>query len=226
MRPLFVLNVVLAALTGLAVWSFVDGWSALEQDFAGVSAVESGVEPSPGFAGAQPTRALDIGVIVRGNPFSVDRSAFVPVIDLPVTPTGPRPYLSGTIRIGDDHMAMMAPSDATSRGEYRPFRVGQFIGGWEIVEIDDKSVVVASGGGRQTIMMNDPSAGLPRTRQAAQAVSSNPVPQVSTVGAAPKAPVPPPPANAAATTNSNTLPGTSRTVPYQTPWGTIQKVVP
>lgn len=224
MRPLVVLNVVLAALTGLAVWSFVDGWRALDRDLAVGSPLEPGAEPSPALPGAQDRTVSDIGAIVRGNPFSVDRSGLVEAIETPVSPTGPRPYLSGTIRIGDDHMAMMAASSATSRGEYRPFRVGQFVGGWEIVEIDEKSVVVASGGGRQTIMMNDPSASLPRTRQATQPASSNPGPQVSTIGAAPKAPVPMATVTAPPTTNTES--GTPRTVPYKTPFGTVQKVVP
>jgi len=224
MRPLRVLNVACAAFVALAVWTFVDGWTALEQELARVSSVESGVEPPPALPEGQGRAALDLGAIVRGNPFSVDRSASIPPTEVGVTPTGPRPYLSGTIRIGDDHMAMMAPSTATSRAEYRPFRVGQFVGGWEIVEIDEKSVVLESGGGRQTIMMNDPSASLPRTRPAVQPVASAAGPQVSTVGTAPKAPEPLPVANVPATTNTD--PGTPRTVPYKTPFGTIQKVVP
>ena len=224
MRPLFVLNVVLLALTGLAVWTFVDGWRTLEQDLAAGSALDSGEEALSAFTVAEDRPALDIGAIVRGNPFSVDRSGTAPAVEAPVTPAGPRPYLSGTIRIGEDHMALRAPSTATSRGEYRPFRVGQSVGGWEIVEIDEKSVVVASGGGRQTILMNDPSASLPRTRQAAQAAASNPGPQVSTVGAATRTPVPTP--TPSAPQAPNTSPGTPRTVPYKTPFGTIQKVVP
>lgn len=221
MRPLTVLNVVLLGLIGLSVWSVVDGWQSFEESVA-VEPLDAEPEAVPAFAVPQAQAVPDVSVIGAANPFSVDRSSAVAVPLAASTPTGPRPYLFGTIRIGEDHMAMMAPSSATNRNEYRPYRLGQFVGGWELVEIDEKSVVVASGGGRQTITMNDPSARLPRARQANTLAPANTGGQVSTVGAAPKTPaVPattaPPPAAPP--------PGAPVTVPYKTPFGIGQKVV-
>jgi hypothetical protein len=189
MKPLMVLNVVLAALLGLAAWSVVEGWREFDENVAEGSGVDTaGAAAPPTFVESAGPAPVDSGVIARSNPFSVDRSSAVAALEAPPVPTGARPYLFGTIRIGDDRMAMMAPSSATNRNEYRPFRVGQSIGGWQLVEIEEKSVVVASGGGRQTITINDPSARLPRVRQEARQTPASNGPQVSTVGAAPKGP--------------------------------------
>jgi hypothetical protein len=217
MKPLAIANVVLVALIALAVWTFVQGWRGFDENMAGGAVGGAGDDGGvPTFVGSDNQGLVDTSVIVRANPFAVDRSSTVAALDGAPVPTAlPRPYLSGTIRIGEDHMAMMAPSTATNRNEYRPLRVGQFVGGWEIVEIDEKSVVVASGGGRQTIAMNDRDVPRP---------STNPGPQVSTVGAAAKAPAPAPSTTTPATGSTDA--GTPRTVPYQTPFGTIQKVVP
>jgi hypothetical protein len=116
------------------------------------------------------------------NLFSFDRNDLA--IAAPVTPvaTGPMPVLFGTMSLGEGPVALLAAGEGGAR-DSRPYSVGQTIGGWLLVEVANKSVVVESGGIRTTILMNDPTAQVPRGTGRTIAAGSA-TPQVSTVGAA------------------------------------------
>jgi hypothetical protein len=117
------------------------------------------------------------------NLFSFDRNDLA--IAAPVTPlaTGPMPVLFGTMSLGEGPVALLAAGEVGDRRDSRPYSVGQTIGGWLLVEVANKSVVVESGGIRTTILMNDPTAQVPRGTGRTIAAGSA-TPQVSTVGAA------------------------------------------
>jgi hypothetical protein len=51
---------------------------------------------------------------------------------------------------------------ATGNRRGSPAKVGETIEGWTIVEIADKSMVVEAGGVRETVLLNDPTANVPR----------------------------------------------------------------
>jgi hypothetical protein len=98
------------------------------------------------------------------NPFSSDRNDIA--ILSPVTEAGgtvtsaPRPVLWGTMLLGGDRVALLGPPDI---GTFETLRVGELLQGWQLVEINRKSVVVAANGGRQTVVMNDPTISIPRS---------------------------------------------------------------
>ena len=116
------------------------------------------------------------------NLFSFDRTDLA--VAAPVAPLaiGPRPILFGTMSLGDGPVALLTTGEGGGR-ESRPYRVGQTIRGWALVEIANKSVVVENGGIRTTILMNDPTAQVPRGTGRTIA-SGSATPQVSTVGVA------------------------------------------
>ncbi len=130
-------------------------------------------------AGAEP----DLPVwtdIAEQNLFSFDRNDMsVEVAEGPVA-AGPRPALLGTMSLGSGPLAMLAVGEPGNT-DYRSARVGEVVDGWELIEIEDKAVVVESGGVRTTIIMNDPTAAqIPRDRRRTIA-RSGAGPQVSTV---------------------------------------------
>ena len=175
----FILNLVLGLVVVAAAFQFREGW----EEFDATRRIEE-IQPDP-------ETDLPLSIVTppeRGssfdwtetaalNTFSFDRSdvpiiAAVPddaLVQAPGT-TEPKPVLFGTILLGSDHIAMLARARAESRS-YRPVRVGESIDGWEVVEIQRKTVVVTANGSREILVMNDPTAGISRERS--QTVSRN-----------------------------------------------------
>ena len=58
-------------------------------------------------------------------------------------------------------MAMVASGKPGNRN-YRPMRVGETIDGWTITQIMDKSIVIKANSIEDSVLMNDPSAQVPR----------------------------------------------------------------
>jgi hypothetical protein len=128
---------------------------------------------------AQPaTAATDWTDISARNLFSFDRNDIVLLASEPAEgpkPPGPKPFLFGTLSIGSEKMAMLAPAGNRS---YRPMKVGELIDGWTVTEIQDKSVVVTGNAIRQTLVMNDPTGLIPRdtTRTTVTAIAPAAIP--------------------------------------------------
>jgi hypothetical protein len=98
------------------------------------------------------------------NPFSFDRNDVSIVAPKQVVPTRPKPVLFGTMSIGNERIAMLAP--AQSGRASQPVRVGQQVDNWQIVEINNASVVAtAADGTRATIILNDPEARIARSSE-------------------------------------------------------------
>jgi hypothetical protein len=91
------------------------------------------------------------------DPFSFDRNDVPIVAPKAPAPTQPKPILFGTMAIGNEWIAMLAPAVGANRSQ--SVKVGQSVGEWQVVEIRDKSVVVSGENGvRQTIDIAEAAA--------------------------------------------------------------------
>jgi hypothetical protein len=164
------------------------------------------------------------------NPFSFDRTDIAilepkapPPPPAPKVALGPKPVLFGTIIIGSDPLAMVAPGKPGAR-EYKPMKIGETIDGWTIVSIADKSVVIKGNEIQETILMNDPTAQVPRDHT--RTIEAPPPPTVISIGG-PPAPLSSSAAPAAATTTAapgqaSPQPGQRRVITQVTPFGVRQ----
>jgi hypothetical protein len=92
------------------------------------------------------------------DPFSFDRNDVPIVAPKAPAPTEPKPVLFGTMAIGNEWIAMLAPAVGANRSS-QSVKVGQSVGEWQVVEIRDKSVVVSGENGvRQTIDIGEAAA--------------------------------------------------------------------
>jgi hypothetical protein len=132
--------------------------------------------PTLATGGVPPSAApADWTEIPSRDAFSFDRTdiAILEPKAPPAVPPGPKPFLFGTISLGKDRLAMVAPGKPGNR-DYRSMKAGEVVDGWTIVEISDKSIVIESNLGRESVIMNDPSAQVQRdhTRTLATAAPS------------------------------------------------------
>jgi hypothetical protein len=161
------------------------------------------------------------------NPFSFDRTDIAilepkappPPPPPPKIAVGPKPLLFGTMSLGNDRMAMVGLGKAGNR-DYKPMKVGEVIDGWTILSIDDKSIVVKGNEVQETILLNDPTAQIPRDHT--RTLDSAPAtPNAISVGASSSLPTPPPasPAASPSGTQPAAQPGQRRKVTQVTPFG-------
>ncbi len=179
-KELVVINGFLVVGLAGAVFQFYDGWRAFQVSHDVEAVQYDGEVFAAPLVGA--TEGDDSGsdwrVVAEQNPFSFDRTATaIAAPEVPVA-TGPLPLLLGTLSLGDGPQAFLAPGE-NGGSDSLPFGIGEVIDGWEVAEIDAKSVVVESGGVRQTIIMNDPTAMI--SRNSRRTTAGNTAPQVSTV---------------------------------------------
>ena len=204
-RRLLVLDLVLALGLVAGIFQVRRTWLEFENGHR-VESVKPEAEPARTLPppGGLVSAAEDWTEISVKNPFSFDRNDVAIVAPKPqnvaATPAEPKPVLFGTMSLGKEWIAMLAPGPSGNRSS-RPVKVGESISGWEVVEIREKSVVVTANGVRETVPMND----LPRISDRTVATTTTPqVVNVTTPTAAPptpaaSAPTPsqPPPAPAA-----------------------------
>ena len=222
-RILFLDALLAASLIAGGFW-FRRQWLEFEATHR-VDAVQAEAEPIRTLPAPVATAASSIGdwtVIPEKNPFSFDRNDIAIVTQQGKDATGPKPILFGTIAFGAERMAMMAKGQPGNRSN-RAMKVGESIDQWRIVEIHEKSVVVEADGVRETIIMNDPSAKVPRdhTRTLASGSAAQSVvvqPQDSATGAAPQSPVVPRTAPGAA---GSPPPGQPKGRFIETPFGRV-----
>ena len=181
-RELIVINMILALAVIGATVELRRGWVEFETTHSPAGIQFDGEAlgiPDEADGTARPIQ--DWTAIAEQNLFSFDRNDLG--IETPEGPVaaGPRPFLFGTLSLGDAPMAMLASGEAGTRA-YRPVRIGELIDGWELIEILDKSVRIRSGSVETTVIMNDPTAQRPRDRSRTTA-RSGAAPVVSTVQA-------------------------------------------
>jgi hypothetical protein len=188
-RKLLIADVLLAALLGWGVLRVRQDAIAFEASHRveNIQAAPENVAPLPAAPSAPvATNVAEWTDILARNPFSFDRNDVPIVVGTPQTAVplnlGPKPTLFGTMALGRDRVAMIAPGgnpgQAAGRNS-RPMRVGESMNGWELVEIHDKSVVMRAGDRMETLVMNDPTAQVPR--DAARTITPTPAPTVQVV---------------------------------------------
>jgi hypothetical protein len=220
MRSLLILNLALFAVIVAAAVRFHNDWIMFEATHQ-PGAIEPQRETPPTLGStALPNApaALDWTEIPSRNPFSFDRTDIAilePKAVAPPVPMGPKPFLFGTVVIGKESMAMVAPGQPAGNRNYKSMKVGDVIDGWKIVEIADKSIVVEANSVQQTIIMNDPSALVQRVDTRTLVSASAPI--VTSVG--PTAVAPPP---STPTSQPAAGQGQRRTVTQVTPFGVRQ----
>jgi hypothetical protein len=164
-RRLLILDAGLIVLLVLGVVKLRQDWNSFVSIHS-VSSIQPKPQEFPSLPAAAPIRGestADWTDIPSKDPFSFDRNDIDIVIAEATTPvpTGPKPILFGVLAIGTDRTAFVAAGTPGNRNS-RPMRVGESVDGWKIVDIANKSIDVESNGIRQTLIMNDPSAQVPR----------------------------------------------------------------
>lgn len=176
-RNLMILNAALVVFIAFGVHQVRSEWRAFNETHR-VDQIQAepetvkGVSPAANLAAATPE---DWTAVSGRNPFTFDRNDQPIVIAGQTTEvaTGPKPVLFGTMSLGKELLAMLGPPQGVNRG-FKPMRKGETIDGWLILEIHDKSVVLQARDRKETILMNDPSAQVPRDYTRTIAASTAP----------------------------------------------------
>jgi hypothetical protein len=201
-RRVVLIDAVLVIILAAGIIRFRDAWGAFWLTHR-VDTIQASAETVTGQAPVGiPTAAAasDWTEIAGRNPFSFDRTDAPILAAAPAEVAGPKPILFGTMSLGPEVMAMMATGQPGNRNA-KPMRLGEALDGWVLVEIQDKSVVVKNGDRRENVIMNDPTAQVPRdvgrTASAPAApppaqVNPTPAPAANAPGNSAAAPVAPP----------------------------------
>jgi hypothetical protein len=222
MRKLIFINAVLAALVGWGGLKVKRDWQQfrIDHNIQNIQAV-SEVKLQPVIRKTIGPRPDDARQVAESNVFSFDRNDVAikqaPAAAATARPAGPKPVLFGTMLIGGPRMAMLGPGLSGNRS-YRPMIVGEVMDGWTLVEVKDKSVVLESGGVRETVLMNDPTAMVPRDYS--RTAGAQPQSQAATVRptASQQQAVPPPLSQPASGSNPQGGPA-PKTKVIDTPFG-------
>ena len=162
-RRFLLLDLVLVAILVAGILRVRSSWKEFERSHR-VESIQPEAEPVrtlPGTTTSTPTPGDWTEIAVK-NPFSFDRSDISIVAPIQATPVRPKPVLFGIMSIGKERIAFMAPGQTGARTS-KPVKLGESVDSWELVEIQDKSVVVTGAtGARETIVMNDPTAQVAR----------------------------------------------------------------
>jgi hypothetical protein len=158
MQRIWVFN---GALCVLLVWGGMrlrKDWNAFAENHQS-SRLENAVDRVGVKAPAEATSVAATDVvwteIASRSPFSFDRND----ISLDLTevtapqappPLGPKPILFGTLLLGNEPLALMARAGSRSGS---PVKKGETLDGWEVVDIQHKSVVIASNGVRESLVV-------------------------------------------------------------------------
>jgi hypothetical protein len=197
LRRLLILDVLLLAILAAGGMKVRRSWI----DFKAAHRVDS-VQAEPETLSSISAPAIssaamgDWTEIPTKNLFSFDRNdiAIVAPKEAP-RPVSPKPILFGTMSVGKDWIALLAPGPGGRSS--RPMKVGETMESWQVAEIHEKSVVVVAGGVRETIILNDPTANIPRDfgRTAGAAITAAPVSNIApappVAAAQPNIPTPP-----------------------------------
>ena len=210
---LVLLNAVLVLVLATLVFQFRRGLLDYEATHD-VSSIQAEAEIDISIAGIEGlergSARNDWNRVSVLNPFSEDRNDIAVLAPAPASeavdtgvPVTSALALIGTLLLGDERVALMnSPGDPA----YMSLRVGETIAGWQLVEIDRKSVIVEATGGRRNVVMNDPTMAVSGARTQGRAAPATivasqsstpapaPTPDVSATQAAPQATSQPAPA--------------------------------
>jgi hypothetical protein len=159
-RRLMLLNVVLFGVLALGVIRLRHDVQAFSASHSVDQIQPESDKPLPKpIAPTAASARQDWPDIAAHNPFSFDRNdvAIVVTPPAPQQPKRPKPVLFGTMVIGKDLIALLAPADSTAQSS-RPVRTGETFDGWTIIEIQDQTVTVAAGDVKESLILADPAA--------------------------------------------------------------------
>jgi hypothetical protein len=143
-------------------------------------------------AAVAPTPAPDTAWtdIASRSPFSFDRNDInLEVTEAAAQPvSGPKPVLLGTLLLGNERLALMGKPGSRSSS---PVKIGQTFEGWQVVEIQDSSVVVTANGAKESI-----AVGRAAIDRSSEKTSSAPAPAANSATAPPATATPSQPAAA------------------------------
>ncbi len=219
-RRLIVLDVALLVLLGFGVMKLRASWLAFGPAHT-VAAIRPAVEP----LAALPVQVVKAAVpenwteVPARNPFSFDRNdvdVLAPVEVAAPKPAAPKPLLFGIMFFDSQKVAMLGSGQPGNRA-FRPLKVGESIDGWIVVSIEAKTAVVELNGAKETLIMNDPTAQIPRDVVRTAAL---PPAQPAPVTASPSATSAVPAVNPSAPNVPAQLPPGTKTRTVQTPFGT------
>lgn len=199
-RRLLLLNLAMAGLLVFGVVRLRRDIREFRQQH-GIDRIQPGSDKKllKGLPGAGTAAAQEWSQIAARNPFSFDRNDVALILTPPAAarPQRPKPILFGTMALGTDRLALLGIGDSGSRTS-KPVRTGETFDGWQLMEIQDKSVVVQWEGIKETVILNDPTAQVQRDfSKTAAAAASQPAANLSVPAQAPATPAPPPAPTAA-----------------------------
>jgi hypothetical protein len=225
-RRLVILDAGLVLLLVFGAAKFREDWLAFGPAHQ-VSAIQPRTESLPGLpaAGTAAAASGDWTVIPTQNPFSFDRNdiAILAAPPEPAKPVGPKPVLFGTMLLGEGWTALLASGQTNNRNS-KPYKVGDSVDGWTVIEIADKSVVVEANANRERLSTNDwMTMSIPRdtAKTAGAAAPSPPTQAIGTPAATSPGPSTPAPATPSAPSNARG--GTPCVRELKTPFGTVKQ---
>jgi len=149
-RRLILLNLALLAAAGLLVWQFRREWLEAKAREQAVLRYQVKPAPTPSLAPLPkpaPFEAAAFADVAQGNLFSRDRNPNV-IVD-PPTPPPPRPVPAFPVARGVMLWDGTPPTIVLSQrsgAEQKGYHIGETIGEWRIVSIDNKYVVFSWDG--------------------------------------------------------------------------------
>jgi len=178
MRRLLILNLALFALLIGGAMRFHRDWIVFEATHQpdSIRAQRETLPQAPAAATAKAAVVDDWTDIASRNPFSFERTDG-PIVQPvpPPKPPGAKPILFGTITLNGQRLAMVGPGGRGGNRSYKSMKVGEEIDGWTITEIQDKSVKIKADTLEDSVIMNDPSAKVPRDSEKTAATAAPPV---------------------------------------------------
>jgi hypothetical protein len=168
MRRILLLNVALVVLLAIGAVRLKNDWQHFDATHQ-PSSIRPRSETLPGLpTGSAPAATgSDWTAIPSRNPFSFDRTDITltapPEPTAPPKPVGPKPVLFGVMTIGASRVALVSSGQGGGNNRNsRPLKVGDTIDGWNVVGINDTSMLVEGNSIRETLIINDPSSQVPR----------------------------------------------------------------
>lgn len=154
-KRIWVFNLMLGVLLVWGAMKLRESWTAFGATHgAGQIQGQLGAAETPRAAQAAPGPVSEGAWAEIGarNPFSVDRNDIDVVEVAPPPVSTPKPILFGTLLLGSERLALLGKAGAGSQ-DRRSVKVGEDFDGWRIVEIVDKSVVVAANGAQESLVV-------------------------------------------------------------------------
>jgi hypothetical protein len=229
-QRMIVLNLVLLGFVVVGARQVRQDWRTFEatHQISAIQPASESIQALPAPAVAPEAANEDWTDIPSRNLFSFDRT------DIPIVaqaelakPIGPKPFLFGTMSVGQARIAMLGSGKPGARRSSLPMKLGDTIDGWRVVDIAEKAVTVEANAMREVVIMNDPTAEIPREHTRTLETGAGTAGVVQTgVSSRPSAPPSPSPSSTSApASNANPAAPAPRMREIHTPFGTVRQPI-